>query len=121
LATIRALAGDDKRVGFCLDTCHLYAAGFDLKRPDAYEDVVRRAEKELGLAQIRAFHLNDSKTPLGSHVDRHENIGEGTLGTEGFRSLMRDRRFSKVPMVLETPLAEEGYEKDLRTLRKLAE
>ena len=119
LATIRNLTGNDNRVGYCFDTCHLFAAGYDITTPSGYRDVMKKADETLGISNIKAFHLNDSKMPLGSHVDRHENIGHGVMGVEGFRPLLQDPRFRDAPMVLETPLAEEGYEKDLAKLRPL--
>lgn len=120
LARIRELGGNDARVGYCLDTCHLFAAGFDLATPTGYKDAIRVVGDHLGLAHVKAFHLNDSEKPLGSHVDRHANIGQGLIGEKGFAPLMQDRRFERLPMVLETPLAEEGYRKDLEILRRLA-
>lgn len=119
LAAIRNFTGNDKRVGYCLDTCHLYAAGYDITTPAGYKDVMKKADETLGLSNIKAFHLNDSKMPLNSHVDRHENIGQGLMGVEGFRPLLQDSRFKDAPMILETPLAEEGYAKDLAKLRPL--
>lgn len=120
LARIRELCGNDARVGYCLDTCHLFAAGFDLTTPNGYKDTMRLVDEHLGLSRVKAFHLNDSEKPRGSHVDRHANIGLGLMGEKGFAPLMRDTRFEEVPMVLETPLAEEGYRKDLAILRRLA-
>lgn len=117
LAAIRAFTGNDERVGYCFDTCHLYAAGYDITTAAAYRDVMTKADDVLGLGNIKAFHLNDSKMPLGSHVDRHENIGRGLMGVRGFRPLLQDPRFKDRPMVLETPLAEEGYKNDLQALR----
>lgn len=119
LAAIRNFTGNDKRVGYCFDTCHLYAAGYDITSAASYKEVMKKADEVLGVSNIKAFHLNDSKMALNSHVDRHENIGHGLMGVEGFRPLLQDTRFKDAPMVLETPLAEEGYEKDLKTLRPL--
>jgi deoxyribonuclease IV len=119
LALIREKAGKDKRIGFCFDTCHLFAAGQDISTQEGYDAVMRKADDVLGLANVKAFHLNDSKMPLGSHVDRHENIGQGQMGVKGFAPLLRDKRFREAPMVLETPLAEDGYVKDLKFLRPL--
>lgn len=121
LRTILELVGDRKRTGVCLDTCHLHAAGYDLATPTGYEDSMKAVERVIGLASVRAFHLNDSKTPLGSRVDRHEGIGEGTIGTSGFGLLMNDERFAHVPMNLETDpgLEDAGYKQDLRVLRGL--
>ena len=85
------------------DTCHLFAAGYDIRTPDGYESTIGRCRRLLGLRRVRAFHLNDAKQPLGSGLDRHEKIGRGHLGVEPFRRLMNDRRFARVPMALETP------------------
>ncbi|HWN55051.1 MAG TPA: deoxyribonuclease IV [Methylomirabilota bacterium] len=92
-----------ERVGVCLDTCHLFAAGYDLRAREGYEDVMHSCARIVGLRHVRAFHLNDARAPLGSGLDRHEKIGRGRLGREAFRWLMRDRRFTRVPMALETP------------------
>ena len=78
------------RVGVCLDTCHLFAAGYDLRRPRSYEQMVAAAERAFGLERIRCWHLNDSKAELGVRVDRHEHIGRGKLGKAGFRNLLAD-------------------------------
>lgn len=118
LSEIRKQAGGS-RVGYCFDTCHLYAAGFDITTPAGYQNVMKLADDVLGLSHIKAFHLNDSKSPLGSHVDRHANIGKGFLKAKGFQPLLQDPRFRDAPMVLETPLGDEGYRADLKALRSL--
>ena len=120
----RALNGvnDRTRVGVALDTCHLFAAGIDFRTDESYGAMVDRLESVLGMQEVRAFHLNDAKADLGSHLDRHENIGRGLLGTEGFRRLLNDSRWIEIPAYLETPLDDSGYsryEADLRTLRDL--
>lgn len=101
-AAIGAVADGD-RVGVCLDTCHLFAAGYDIRSPAGYRETMARAVRVLGRGRIVAFHLNDAKQPLGSGLDRHEKIGRGKLGIAPFRYLMNDRRFARVPMALETP------------------
>jgi len=103
LAALLEGARTPERLGICLDTCHLFAAGYDLRTRGGYETVIKSCAAIVGLRQVRAFHLNDAKAPLGSGLDRHEKIGKGRLGKEAFRWLMRDRRFARVPMVLETP------------------
>jgi deoxyribonuclease IV len=103
LAALLAAVRDADRVGVCLDTCHLFAAGYDVRTPEGYERTVRTCARLVGLRRVRAFHLNDAKAPLGSGLDRHEKIGSGELGVQPFRLLMRDRRFARVPMALETP------------------
>ena len=96
-----------KKVGVCLDTCHLVAAGYDITHERGYRDTFRQLDAAVGLDRIRAFHLNDSKKPCGSRVDRHEHIGKGCLGLETFRRLLNDRRFKESPMLLETPKDDE--------------
>ncbi|NIP57962.1 MAG: deoxyribonuclease IV [Gemmatimonadetes bacterium] len=102
------------RVGVCFDTCHAYAAGYDLV--DDYEGVWDAFDDVLGLGRLGLFHLNDSKTPFGSRRDRHEHIGQGSLGGEPFRRLMTDERFAHVPKLLETPKEDDPVANDLRNL-----
>lgn len=111
LRDIIASVKDQSRVGICVDTCHIFAAGYDIRTAKGYEKVMADLDRIVGLNYVRAFHLNDSKTPLGSGKDRHENIGKGHLGLEAFRALINDERFFHCPMVLETPVA-EGNKKD---------
>jgi deoxyribonuclease IV len=103
LAAIVAAAEDGRRVGVCLDTCHLFAAGYDIRTAAGYRRTMARVVRLLGRRRVRAFHLNDARQALGSGLDRHEKIGRGHLGVEPFRWLMNDRRFAHVPMTLETP------------------
>ena len=90
-------------VGICLDTCHLVAAGYDIISDEGYAKVFEEFENVIGLSRLKVFHLNDSKKPLGSRVDRHDHIGQGCIGTEPFRRLLKDERFAALPMLLETP------------------
>lgn len=106
-----------QRVGVCFDTCHGYSAGYDLVQD--YEGVWTRFGDVIGLDRLGLIHLNDSKHPFGSHKDRHETIGEGTLGTEPFRKLMLDERLRLVPKVLETPKGDEPVEADRANLALL--
>ena len=99
---------DASQLGVCLDTCHLVAAGYDIISPDGYVDVFDEFEAVVGLDRLKLFHLNDSKQPLGSRVDRHETIGRGYIGTEPFGRLLHDERFRDLPMVLETPKSGRG-------------
>lgn len=119
LAALRARIGKDvrDRVGFCADTCHLHAAGYDLGGD--YDGVWRRWDEILGLERLRCLHLNDSKTPFGSRRDRHALIGEGSLGPEPFRRIMRDPRFEQVVKVIETPKGDDEVTFDRRMLRRL--
>lgn len=106
-----------RRVGVCIDTCHLFAAGYDLAGD--YDGVLEEIDRRVGLDRVRAFHLNDSKTPLGSRVDRHEHIGEGALGDAPFRRLVNDARFADRPGLLETPDGPEAYARNLDRLRRM--
>jgi deoxyribonuclease-4 len=103
LAAILAAVRSADRIGVCLDTCHLFAAGYDIRPRKGYVAAIARALRLLGRDRVRAFHLNDAKQPLGSGLDRHEKIGRGHLGRDAFRWLLNDRRFTRVPMVIETP------------------
>ena len=105
------------RVGVCVDTCHIFAAGYDLR--DDYFGVMERLADVIGLHRVRLFHLNDSMTAFGSRRDRHAAIGEGSLGDEPFRHLVNDPRFAGVPMVLETPKEHPDDPKDLVTLDRM--
>ncbi|EMD95034.1 hypothetical protein COCHEDRAFT_1191784 [Bipolaris maydis C5] len=104
LAAIIKLVDDKSRVGVCLDTCHVFAAGYDLRTPEAYAETMKKFDEEIGLDYLKAFHINDSKAPLSSHRDLHARIGTGYLGLESFHNLMNDERFHGLPMVLETPI-----------------
>jgi deoxyribonuclease-4 len=95
-----------RRLGVCLDTCHLLASGYDICSPEGYADTFTTFGRIVGFDRLKAFHLNDSKKPLGSRVDRHEHIGKGFVGLEPFRRLVNDGRFDRLPMLLETPKAE---------------
>jgi len=106
LASIIAKMNDHARVGVCLDTCHLLAAGYDILSPEGYAATFKQFGRLVGFERLRVFHMNDSKKPLGSRVDRHEHIGQGCLGLEPFRRIVNDRRFRGLPMLLETPKTE---------------
>jgi len=106
LASIIAKMGDHRRVGVCLDTCHLLASGYDLCSPEGYASTFKQFGRLVGFDRLKVLHLNDSKKPLGSRVDRHEHIGQGCLGLEPFRRLVNDRRLRDLPMLLETPKTE---------------
>jgi deoxyribonuclease-4 len=109
---------DKKRVGICIDTCHIFAAGYEIRTPDGYEKMVEEVDRFVGIDNVGVFHLNDSKKGLGSRVDRHQHIGEGELGLEPFRLLLNDPRFAKIPKLLETPKTIET-ESDLRNIATL--
>ncbi|AKA48694.1 hypothetical protein IX51_05815 [uncultured archaeon] len=105
------------KVGICFDTCHVWASGYDIKSPEGYAETMDSFDSTLGLDRLNGFHLNDSKKGTGSRVDRHEQIGQGTLGMDGISNFVNDRRFRNVPMILETPRGEEGYDEDLKVIR----
>ncbi len=105
------------RVGVCFDTCHAYSAGYDLVND--YEGVWAAFEDSLGLDRVALFHMNDSKNPFASRKDRHEHLGEGSLGVEPFRRIVQDIRFSRVPKILETPKEPDPVGNDLKNLRLL--
>ncbi|KAL8908017.1 MAG: hypothetical protein Q9171_005626 [Xanthocarpia ochracea] len=104
LASIISLIEDKSRIGVCLDTCHLFAAGYDLRSPSSFSSVMQELDETVGLKYVKALHLNDSKAPLGSRRDLHANIGTGFLGLRAFWNVMNERRFEGLPMVLETPI-----------------
>jgi len=110
-------AGVQARVGFCLDTAHLHAAGYDVVT--ALEEVWERFDEDIGLTHLKCLHLNDSKGAPGSHLDRHQWIGEGTIGPEPFRRIMRDPRLAPVIKIIETPKGEDPIRHDRRMLRRL--
>ena len=129
IAYIITRMNDHPRIGVCLDTCHLLASGYDIASAEGYAGTFTLFEQLIGVDRLKVIHLNDSKRPLGSRVDRHEHIGQGTVGVEAFRRLVNDRRFHGLPMLLETP-KEEGRspskieidrfdERNLSTLRGL--
>jgi deoxyribonuclease-4 len=109
---------DRSRVGICVDTCHAFAAGYDLRTHEGYEAMLEELDRELGLAVVKCWHLNDSKGALGSHLDRHVHIGEGEIGVEGFRLVLNDPRWHGTPMLLETP-KEDDLAEDLMNLQRL--
>ncbi len=119
LAGLLKLTGHPDRTGICLDTCHLFAAGYDFRTPAGYEKMTAEFDRLVGLNRVEAIHLNDSKKELGARVDRHEHIGQGQIGLEGFRSLLNDSRLNRVPMVLETPKDEKTLAEDVMNLRVL--
>jgi deoxyribonuclease-4 len=119
LARLRELIPEPyrRRIAFCADTCHLYAAGYDLVGD--YDGVWERWDRTIGLAHLRCLHLNDSKTPFASRRDRHELIAEGSLGPAPFRRIMRDPRFTAIPKILETPKGDDMVTLDRKMMRRL--
>lgn len=103
LASIIDRVEDKSRVGVCLDTCHTYSAGYDLKTEEGYKQTFQEFDEIVGANYLKAIHLNDTKKPLASRVDRHDSIGKGLLGMEFFQRFMKDPRFDNMPLILETP------------------
>jgi deoxyribonuclease-4 len=123
LARLLVTSGPIERLGICLDTCHVFVAGYDLRDAAAWRRTRREFDSIVGLAHLRAVHLNDSEGGLGSHLDRHVHIGRGAIGEAGFAAVMRDRKLRDVPKVIETPKGDphEGWdERNLALLRALA-
>ena len=123
LAAILDRVKESNRLGVCVDTCHIFAAGYPLAPATEYEKTMQAFDDLVGLKRIKVFHMNDSKKPLGSRVDRHEHIGQGHLGLEPFWLLVNDPRLAKIPMIMETPKeGPKGEDMDvvnLHTLREL--
>lgn len=118
LARIMELVSAPERVGYCFDTCHVFAAGYEIRTADGYAETMSAFDHVLGLNALKAFHFNDSKRELGSHVDRHDHIGAGQIGLDGFRHFVNDRRFDDRPALLETPKSEDLHE-DIENLTRL--
>jgi len=119
LAYVLERVQDPERLGICFDTCHVFAAGYDIRGYDGYERVIEKLDRIVGLDRVKAFHLNDSKTSLGSRVDRHASIGEGLLGLQLFHAVVRDNRFSDIPKILEIPERDDRSHENLELLRNL--
>ena len=121
LAAVFDRVDQPKRLGVCLDTAHFFAAGYDIRTKKGWDAAIKEVDDLLGIKQILAFHLNDSKTDLGSRVDRHEHIGKGKIGLEGFRHIINDPRFKNSPGCLETPKSKDLHEdvENLKVLRSL--
>ncbi|HNP86196.1 MAG TPA: deoxyribonuclease IV [Kouleothrix sp.] len=118
LAELIAGATHPERLAVCVDTCHMLAAGYDIRTPEAYTATFAEFDRVIGLGKIKAFHLNDSQKDLGSRVDRHTHIGAGCIGLEGFRAIVNDPRFQGLPMLLETPKGDDLAE-DIANLARL--
>jgi len=118
IGQIFALVAAPNRLGACLDTCHLLAAGYELRTHDRYEEMVTQFDDLVGLSRLKVWHLNDSKKGLASRVDRHAHIGEGELGLEPFRFILNDPRFHDLPGLLETPKSKDMHE-DVENLSRL--
>lgn len=110
---------DKSRVGVCIDTCHAWAAGYDFSTEEEFSRTFDEFAQTVGFEYLKGMHLNDSKNPLGSRVDRHDSIGEGEIGIDGFRFIMQDERFDGIPMILETPNTER-WPQEIKMLKQLA-
>lgn len=108
-------------IGVCIDTCHIFAAGYDIRTKEGWEQTLKEFDRSVGLKYLYALHLNDSKNPLGSRKDRHAPLGEGEIGIEGFAAIMQNDHLKHLPMYLETPDGVELWKKEIALLRKLAE
>jgi deoxyribonuclease-4 len=116
IAAIMELVSDQDRVGVCIDTCHAFTAGYELRTREGFDDTFKRFEELIGFQFLKGMHLNDSKKELGSRVDRHDNLGKGFLGMDPFRWIMADDRFNGVPLVLETP-DDSLWEEEIKLLK----
>jgi deoxyribonuclease-4 len=121
LEKIISLVENRKRMTVCIDTAHIFAAGYDIKNHKNYLKVIKEFDNIIGLKRLKCIHMNDSKKDLGTRVDRHEHIGKGFIGKEGFRNIMNDKRLENIPKILETPKGKELLEdlKNLKALRSL--
>lgn len=121
IADIIELSDSPERLGVCLDTCHIFAAGYDIRTERAYKKTMREFNSVIGLKRLKVIHFNDCKKELGSRVDRHAHIGKGFIGVEPFGFFMNDRRLAKIPKILETPKGDDGSadDRNLAILRNL--
>ena len=119
LAYVIGHVKEPERLGVCLDTCHLFVAGYDIRTAPAYRKTMKAFDQIVGLNRVQCWHLNDAKMELGSRRDRHEHIGKGEIGKEAFRLILNDRRFANVPKIIETPDTDTEGLKDLKVLRAL--
>ncbi|AOS82933.1 deoxyribonuclease IV [Chlorobaculum limnaeum] len=120
LARIIELVEDKSRVGVCLDTCHLFASGYDLRTPEAFDATLAEFDRVVGISYLRGMHLNDAKQKLGSKVDRHECLGKGMIGIDAFAHIMRHPALEEIPLILETPNA-EGWAEEIAMLYSFTE
>jgi deoxyribonuclease-4 len=120
---IRDIIADDERIGACMDTCHIFSAGYDIRTPRQYRRTILEFDRVVGIGRLKALHLNDSRGGLASHIDRHAHIGRGEIGMRGFSRFMGDETLASVPKILETPKRRDGIDMDrenLTILRRLA-
>ena len=118
LAAIIGLINDKSRIGVCIDTCHIFAAGYDISTAKGWDSTMAEFDKVIGLQYLMGMHLNDSVDELGRHIDRHADIGDGQIGFDGFRAIMNDTRLDRIPMILETPGRKKWHE-EISLLREM--
>ncbi|MFP4418073.1 MAG: deoxyribonuclease IV, partial [Chitinispirillaceae bacterium] len=111
---------DKSRIGVCLDTCHTFAAGYDIQTPGAFDKTMEHFDRIVGFSYLRGMHLNDAKSAYGSKLDRHQSLGEGNLGLETFRCIMNDPRFEEIPLILET-IDDSRWAAEIRLLYDLVD
>ncbi len=121
LRQIIDMINEPGRVGVCLDTCHIFAAGYDIRNKSSYEESLKKFDQVIGIDKLYAIHMNDSQKELGSRIDRHEHIGNGQIGLEGFRLIMNDSTFKNIPKILETPGNLKKFKENLDLLTSLVE
>lgn len=119
LAEIIERVENKNRIGCCFDTCHAFAAGYDIRTKEAYNETMKKFDNIIGFSYLRGLHLNDSKSKLGSHIDRHHSIGEGEIGVKPFSFFMQDPRFDNLPLILET-IDEEKWPAEVKLLSDMA-
>ncbi|MCK4487935.1 MAG: deoxyribonuclease IV [Desulfobacterales bacterium] len=119
LAAISDMVKPKERVGFCLDTCHVFAAGYDLRTKTAYQETMQAFERVIGLDRLRVIHLNDTKKGLGSRIDRHEHIGKGAIGIDAFSFILNDPQLKALPKIIETPKKKGPIDHDRMNLNRL--
>ena len=119
LAQIIQSVQNPERLAVCLDTCHVFAAGYDIRTLEAYAETMRLFDEIIGLEWLQVVHANDSQKAFGSHADRHAHIGEGEIGLEAFRLLVNDPRLADIPIIVETPESETMHEVNVKRLRNL--
>ncbi len=116
VAEIMSYVHEKNRLGVCIDTCHIFAAGYDITTKRGYDQVMAQFQDVVGIENLKVIHFNDAKKPLGSHIDRHEHIGKGRIGESAFGFILNDEKFDSVPKILETPKGDDGYKMDLENL-----
>lgn len=119
IAEVIARCKGHERIGACLDTCHIFAAGYDISTDEGYKTTIEEFDQIIGLEKLKAIHLNDAKKPLASRVDRHAHIGKGHLGLKTFERIVNDQRLKEVPLILETPQPEKMHKEHIKTLKRL--